>query len=109
MTTIGLMSDTHGYLDDAVFHHFKNVDEVWHAGDFGNIDLLERLEKFKPLRSVWGNIDGNDIRQQIPEVAQFTIEEVPVLMIHIGGYPGRYSAQAKALLAQHKPKLFISG
>jgi putative phosphoesterase len=109
MKRIGLMSDTHGYLDDAVFQHFKDVDEVWHAGDFGSLGLLERLEGFKPLRSVWGNIDGNDIRLKVPEVAQFTIEEVPVLMIHIGGYPGRYSAQAKALLLQHKPKLFISG
>jgi putative phosphoesterase len=109
MIRIGLISDTHGYLDKRVFEHFKDVDEVWHAGDFGGLELLEELKAFKPLRGVWGNIDGSDIRQEFPEVASFSVEGVKVLMIHIGGYPGKYSPKAKAELAVHKPQLFISG
>lgn len=109
MTRIGLISDTHGYLDNKVFEHFKDVDEIWHAGDFGSLELIEELRAFKPLRGVWGNIDGNDIRHEFPEVASFSIEGVKVLMIHIGGYPGKYSPKARAELALHKPQLFISG
>jgi putative phosphoesterase len=108
MVQIGLLSDTHSFLDQSVFNHFKNVDEIWHAGDFGN-SVLDQLTGFKPLRSVWGNIDGQDIRQKIPETAFFITEEVPVLMIHIGGYPGKYTRQAKELIICHEPKLFISG
>jgi len=103
------MSDTHGYLDPSVFQHFAGVDEIWHAGDFGNLDLLQRLQNFKPLRGVWGNIDGQEIRQAVPETAVFSVERVKVLMIHIGGYPGRYSIEAKKELQLHKPALFISG
>ncbi len=109
MTRIGLISDTHGYLDKAVFQHFRNVDEVWHAGDFGNMDVVQALQDFKPLRGVWGNIDGGALRTEFPEVASFTVEAVKVLMIHIGGYPGHYSPKAKAELAITKPQLFISG
>lgn len=109
MVRIGLISDTHGYLDRKVFEHFKDVDEIWHGGDFGNFELVEELRSFKPLRGVWGNIDGNDIRYAFPEVASFTIEGVRVLMIHIGGYPGKYSPKARTELALHKPQLFISG
>ena len=71
MTRIGLLSDTHGYLDDAVFHHFAGVDEIWHAGDFGTLELADRLAGFRPLRGVWGNIDGPDIRQRFPESLVF--------------------------------------
>lgn len=109
MKRIGLISDTHNFLDKSVFQHFKNVDEVWHAGDFGTMDVLKQLQDFKPFRAVWGNIDGPDIRQQLPEIAHFAIEGVGVLMIHIGGYPGRYSAVAKKALSLHQPQLFISG
>lgn len=109
MTRIGLISDTHSFLDEHVFQHFKDVDEIWHAGDFGTVEILEKLRAFKPLRAVWGNIDGPEIRHLLPEVASFKIEEVQVLMIHIGGYPGRYSPKAKTALSVTKAQLFISG
>lgn len=109
MMRIGLISDTHNYLDEAVFHHFRNVDEIWHAGDFGNAELADKLESFKPLRGVYGNIDGYDIRSRFPEVLRWKAEEVDVLMIHTGGYPGKYSPLAKREIMQHRPKLFISG
>jgi hypothetical protein len=106
---IGLLSDTHGWLDDAVFHHFRDVDEVWHAGDFGSLDLAERLSDFKLLRGVYGNIDGPDIRHRFPENLAWTCEGVRVAMTHIGGYPGKYSPAGKALILQEKPGLFITG
>ena len=109
MTRIGLISDTHYHLEEAVFKHFENCDEIWHAGDFGSLELAERLAAFKPLKGVYGNIDGTDIRSQYPEVLSFTCEQVKVLMIHIGGYPGKYLAVAKREMNIHKPGLFISG
>lgn len=109
MTRIGLISDTHDYLDDAVFRHFDKCDEIWHAGDFGASAIADRLKAFRPLRGVYGNIDGQDIRMEYPEQLAFECEAVKVLMIHIGGYPGRYSAFAKVAMALHKPRLFISG
>jgi putative phosphoesterase len=109
MTRIGLISDTHSYLDDAVFSYFKDCDEVWHAGDFGNIDVVQRLQAFKPLRGVYGNIDGHEIRAEFPEKLRWHCEGVEVLMIHIGGYPGRYAPAIKQEMMQHPPKLFITG
>ncbi len=109
MTRIGLISDTHDYLDDAVFTHFAQCDEVWHAGDFGTAAIADRLKAFRPLRGVYGNIDGYDIRSEFPEVLRFRCEEVDVLMIHIGGHPARYSPLAKAELTKLAPQLFISG
>lgn len=109
MKKIGLISDTHHYLDEAVFKHFDQCDEIWHGGDFGSVEVAEGLEKFKPLRGVFGNIDEQDIRSKFPEVLKFTCEDVKVLMIHIGGYPGRYSALAKTELIASHPKIFISG
>ncbi|OSZ78500.1 YfcE family phosphodiesterase [Chitinophagaceae bacterium IBVUCB1] len=109
MTKIGLISDTHGWLDEAVFTHFAQCDEIWHAGDFGDAALADRLKAFKPLRGVYGNIDGQDIRMEYPEVLQFTCEHVRVLMIHIGGYPNRYSQLAKQHIQTYQPQLFISG
>lgn len=108
MTKIGLISDTHGYLDEAVFRHFDKCDEIWHAGDFGPV-VAERLKEFKPLRGVYGNIDGDDIRAEFPEKLRFTCEEVNVLMIHIGGYPGKYVTSVREELKQHPTQLFISG
>jgi putative phosphoesterase len=107
--TIGLLSDTHGYLDDAVFTHFEKCDEIWHAGDFGNIDLAKALSDFKPLRGVYGNIDEQDVRQVYPETLRFSIEGLDVFMIHIGGYPGRYTPVVKEVMLQNPPQLFISG
>ncbi|MDQ0108177.1 putative phosphoesterase [Chitinophaga terrae (ex Kim and Jung 2007)] len=103
------MSDTHNYLHPQVFKYFEDVDEIWHAGDIGNAGLADQLEAFKPFRAVYGNIDGADIRIRYPEVLRFTVEDVPVLMIHIGGYPGKYAPGVKAMIQQQPPKLFISG
>lgn len=109
MRKIGLISDTHGYLDDAIYRHFDAVDEIWHAGDFGTLELVRALEAFKPLRGVWGNIDGPEIRHQFPETLVFDCEGVRVAMIHIGGYPGKYTPQGRSLLREARPQLFISG
>ncbi len=109
MTRIGLISDTHGYLDDRVFRHFEPCDEIWHAGDFGTIAVAEALRAFRPLRAVHGNIDGPEIRHQYPENQRFVCEEVAVFMTHIGGYPGRYAPAARAELQRQPAQLFISG
>ncbi|MFA6247176.1 MAG: metallophosphoesterase family protein [Mucilaginibacter sp.] len=109
MTRIGLISDTHGFLDDAVFKHFENCDEIWHAGDFGNIALADKLAAFKPLRGVYGNIDGTDVRQVYPEHLRFMCEKVDVWMTHIGGYPDRYAPDVKREIYTKPPGLFISG
>lgn len=104
-----LLSDSHSYIDDRILEYAKSADEVWHCGDFGNLEIIEKLEKIKPLRGVYGNIDGTEIRKIFPEVLRFKCEEVEVLMIHIGGYPGRYSPLAKKEIEAKAPKLFISG
>lgn len=109
MMKIGIISDTHGYLDEHVFEHFEQCDEIWHAGDFGNIALAEQLSSFRLLRGVYGNIDGNDIRSVYPEEAFFSVEQVPVFMQHIAGYPGRYAPGVKDKLKSFGAKLFISG
>lgn len=109
MTKIGLISDTHGYLDEKVFEHFKNCDEVWHAGDFGSKELIEQLKAFKPLKGVYGNIDDNSIRHEFPEQLVFTCEEVKVMMRHIGGYPPKYNPETKKQILEQQPRLFISG
>jgi putative phosphoesterase len=109
MTRIGLISDTHSYLDEAVFKHFENCDEIWHAGDFGNIELADKLAAFKPLRGVYGNIDGKDIRDVYPEHLRFMCEKVDVWMTHIGGYPDRYAPDVKREIYTKPPGLFISG
>jgi hypothetical protein len=108
MTRIGLISDTHGFLDDAVFEHFKTCDEVWHAGDFG-ADVIEPLKKFKALKGVYGNIDSAAIRPGFPEQLVFMCEEVKVMMRHIGGYPPKYNPETKKEILLHQPQLFISG
>jgi hypothetical protein len=109
MLRIGLISDTHHFLDDNVFRHFDTCDEIWHAGDFGTAALAERLSSFKPLRGVYGNIDGQDIRSLYPEKLRWTSEEVEVYMTHIGGYPPRYNPQVKKELTAKPPGLFICG
>ncbi|RYU92159.1 metallophosphoesterase [Mucilaginibacter terrigena] len=109
MVRIGLISDTHGYLDDAVFKHFENCDEIWHAGDFGNIELADKLAAFKPLKGVYGNIDGQDVRKVYPEHLRFMCENVDVWMTHIGGYPDRYAPNVKREIYTKPPGLFISG
>ena len=109
MTKIGLLSDTHSFLPSKVFEHFKEVDEIWHAGDIGSLDVADALEKFKPFRAVWGNIDGGEIRTRYSEHLHFSIEEVSIYMTHIGGYPPSYNAISKPLIQKYRPHLFISG
>jgi uncharacterized protein len=108
MKNIGLISDTHGYLDEAVFEYFKNCDEVWHSGDFGTSVSIP-LKEFKPLKGVFGNIDDADIKHEFPEQLVFMCEEVKVMMRHIGGYPPRYNPETKKELLIHQPQLFIAG
>lgn len=108
MKTIGLLSDTHGFLDKTVFEHFKNCNEIWHAGDFGE-GVAGALQQFKPLKGVFGNIDNGLIRNEFPEQLVFTCEEVKVLMRHIGGYPPKYNTETKKELLKHQPQLMICG
>ena len=106
---IGLLSDTHGFLDSAVFTHFAGCDELWHAGDFGPADVLNQLKTFKALRGVSGNIDGPEIRSEMPPELSWEAEGVRVYMTHAGGYPGHYEKKAKQELLLYRPDLFISG
>jgi len=106
---IGLLSDTHGYLDPAVFEHFAKCDEVWHAGDFGPAEVLDQLKAFKPTRGVWGNIDGAELRAELQRHALWECEGVQVYMTHIGGYPGNYDRRAKVQIERNRPALFICG
>jgi len=108
LTRIGLISDTHGFLDEAVFTHFSNCDELWHAGDFGS-NVAERLKGFKSLKGVFGNIDDTSVRNELPEQLIFMCEGVKVMMRHIGGYPPRYNPETRKELLIHRPQLFISG
>ena len=109
MVKIGLLSDTHSHLDTKIFDYFKDVDEIWHAGDIGSIEVTDQLKKFKPLRAVYGNIDDHILRREFPEFNRFTIENVDVLITHIGGKPGKYAKPALDVLQEKTPKLFICG
>ena len=109
MTRIGLLSDTHHYLDENIFEHFKNCDEVWHAGDFGSEELAKRIKEEKSIRGVCGNIDGQEIRTEFQEQLVFMCEDVKVMMKHIGGYPPKYNPETKKEILIHRPQLFISG
>lgn len=109
MLKIGLLSDTHGYIDDKLLDFFKGCDEIWHAGDIGSIDVADALAAYKPFRAVYGNIDGQDVRITYPKHQRFLCEQVDVWMTHIGGYPNNYSFEVKPEIFQNPPKLFISG
>ena len=109
MTRIGIISDTHGFLDESVFEHFKDCDEVWHAGDFGAGVAHGLTSRLTMVRGVYGNIDGHDIRTEFPEQLIFMCEGVKVMMRHIGGYPPKYNPETKKEILLHKPQLFISG
>jgi len=109
MKKIGLLSDTHNYWDDRFKAHFADCDEIWHAGDIGSLPLALKFESFKPFRAVYGNIDGADVRSAYPEFLRFTVENVDVLMTHIGGYPGKYIPKVREILQTDPPKLFICG
>ena len=109
MKKIGILSDTHGMLDERVFEHFALCDEVWHAGDIGSLEVLNKLQAFKPLRAVWGNIDGHDIRILLPQHNRFMCEGVKVWLTHIGGYPGKYDALVRPEIFRQPPDVFVCG
>ena len=106
---IGLLSDTHGMLDQKIFSYFADCEEIWHAGDFGSITVADELSAFRKLRGVYGNIDDMEIRSQYPEECVFNVNGIKVLLIHIGGYPPRYTLTIKKKLDEFKPNLFICG
>ena len=109
MKKILLLSDTHSYIDDTILKHVKNADEVWHAGDIGDLSVTDQIQKLKPLRAVWGNIDGDKARVEFPEHNRFTIEGIDVWITHIGGYPGRYNIRVRDAIKANPPQLFICG
>jgi uncharacterized protein len=109
MKRIGLLSDTHGYLDQRIIEHLEVCDEIWHAGDIGSLEVLTRLETLKTLRAVYGNIDGQPIRISLQLMQRFVCEEVDVLIKHIGGYPGKYDSSILPIIQKNPPKLLIAG
>lgn len=106
---IGLISDTHGYLDPAVFKHFENCDEIWHAGDIGSVDVLEALKEFKPTKAVWGNIDDHVIRAMTAEDSISVIEGYKIFITHIGGSPPKYNPISSRKILDYMPQLFVCG
>ena len=109
MKLIGLLSDTHGYFDHALNQFFSKCDEIWHAGDIGSIEVVKEIRKTKPLRAVYGNIDGQDIRAVFTKNLRFYCEDVDVWITHIGGYPGRYDRMIKETIKIKPPDLFVCG
>lgn len=109
MKRIGLLSDTHGWWDDKYLKYFEECDEIWHAGDIGSLEIAERLADFRSFRAVYGNCDGQNIRQRYPQINRFVVDNTEIVMKHIGGYPGNYDTSIRASLFTHPPKLFISG
>ncbi|MCC6754127.1 MAG: metallophosphoesterase family protein [Saprospiraceae bacterium] len=107
--TIGVLSDTHGFLDHRVFSHFEKCDEIWHAGDIGSLQVLDALQNFKPTRAVFGNIDGRDIRSRIPEFSYFMADGMKVFMTHIAGKFGTYNADVRAKIHEHQPHVLVCG
>lgn len=109
MKKILLLSDTHSCMDESILKYVKQADEVWHAGDIGNLQVTDEIKKYKPLRAVYGNIDDAEARLEFPEEQIFVCEGMKVYMIHIGGYPGKYRTQVKNQLLREKPGLYICG
>ena len=109
MKRIGVLSDTHNFLDENIFRHFESCDEIWHAGDFGSAEIADRLNAFRPLRGVYGNIDGQDIRRVYPENLRWQCEEVHIFMTHIGGYPPNYNPGVRKALSEQPAQLFLCG
>ena len=109
MKKIGVISDTHSVVHPRVFEFFKDVDEIWHLGDFGDMKVVEQLESFKTLRGVYGNIDGAMIRHHFPLFNIFRCEQMKIVMTHIGGYPGRYTPEAYQVIQREHPDIFLAG
>ncbi|WP_420601563.1 metallophosphoesterase family protein [Flagellimonas sp.] len=109
MTKILLLSDTHGHMDESILKYAAQADEIWHAGDIGNIAVTDKLKALKPLRGVYGNIDDHVIQMEFPEHNRFFCEGVDVWITHIGGYPNKYNVRVRDEIKRNPPKLFISG
>jgi uncharacterized protein len=109
MKKIALISDSHGNVPLRMFELFNDVDELWHAGDIGNVELLDELKSFKPVRAVFGNIDDHKLRLEVPEFLFFELEGVKVLITHIAGKPGKYTQYSKGLIEKYSPDVFICG
>jgi putative phosphoesterase len=109
MYRIGLISDTHGFFDPRISEHFRECDEIWHAGDIGGLEVVRLLEQIAPVIAVYGNIDGFPIRTRFPEHQRHTREGLDIWMTHIGGYPGRYDHRVRPVIYTHPPDLFITG
>ncbi len=109
MKTIGLISDTHSFLHQSVLDYLSKCDEIWHAGDIGDIETAKSLASMKPFKAVYGNIDDQTVRSFYPLYQEFLCEDLRVLILHIGGYPGKYTREARQLIMEYKPGLFISG
>jgi len=109
MKKIGLLSDTHSFLDPTILEHFSECDELWHAGDIGNPEVINQLEAFKPVRAVYGNIDSSEIRKDYPLDLRFDCEGMDVFITHIGGYPERYTKRVRELMQKDPPGLYICG
>lgn len=109
MTKILLLSDTHSYMDDDILKYVKQADEIWHAGDIGDLEVTDAIKKLKPLRGVYGNIDDTKIRSEFPENNRFLCEGVDVWITHIGGYPNAYNVRVREEIRLNPPKLFICG
>lgn len=109
MKQIGILSDTHGFWDEGLTDFFSTCDEIWHAGDIGSLELADKINAFKPLRAVYGNIDDYKVRRVYPIFQRFTVENVEVLMTHIGGRPGRYDKGIMEQLKQKSPNIFVCG
>lgn len=109
MPYIGLISDTHGTFDDKIRGFMESVDEIWHAGDFGTLECADAIAAFKPLKGVYGNCDDQNIRLDHPHHRLFMCGGMKVLMVHIGGYPGRYDPRARALIDELRPDIFVCG
>ncbi len=109
MTKILLLSDTHGHIDETILKYAAQADEIWHAGDIGNLKVTDQLQAIKPLRAVYGNIDNHTIRKEFPEHQRFYCEGMDVWITHIGGYPGRYDVKVREAIRQNPPDVFICG
>ncbi|NRB83978.1 MAG: metallophosphoesterase family protein [Winogradskyella sp.] len=109
MQKILLLSDTHSYIDDAILKHVKQADEVWHAGDIGDLSVTDEIKALKPLRAVFGNIDDAKARTEFPLHNRFMCEDVDVWITHIGGYPPKYNGKVRTALKENPPDLFITG
>ncbi len=109
MKKIGIISDTHGTFDDKLRYFLRDVDEIWHAGDIGTLALADEIASFKPLRAVWGNIDGAELRRAYHQVEIFECEGARIVMTHIGGYPKRYRPESIELIQKYHPTIFVAG